>query len=254
MPQPVVPAPTHAAAPWQHPQANAHIQLGQPAQTVAYCLKRSARRRTLGFGVNALGLSVHAPSHLPLAQIEATLQEKAAWVLRHLHRQAQTAASRPAPLWADGAEHLLHGQPLRLQLCPELPRGSHRLSAHALQLALPADASAEAIERAAMRLLLAQAQSLFSQRLNHFAPRMGVQWRQLRLSRARSRWGSAKADGSIRLHWRLVQMPPELLDYVVVHELAHLHEMNHSPRFWAIVQQHCPQWRALRQALKNWPS
>ena len=93
----------------------------------------------------------------------------------------------------------------------------------------------------------------FAQRLNHFAPIVGVQWRKLGISSARTRWGSAKSDGSIRLNQRLMQVHPSLLDYVVIHELSHLREMNHSPRFWAIVKSILPDYVRLRKELKAIP-
>lgn len=80
---------------------------------------------------------------------------------------------------------------------------------------------------------------------------MGLQPRQLFLSSAKSRWGSCTALGDIRLNWRLMQAPPQVIDYVVIHELAHLAELNHSPRFWAIVAAACPDWKTHRLWLKQ---
>ncbi len=91
----------------------------------------------------------------------------------------------------------------------------------------------------------------FVQRLNHFAPLVGVQWRALGLTSARTRWGSARSDGVIRLNRHLFHLRPALLDYVVVHELSHLREMNHSPRFWAVVHGVLPDYAQLRKELKN---
>lgn len=96
-----------------------------------------------------------------------------------------------------------------------------------------------------------QAQAVFTERMNHYAPLLGVHWRTLSLSQANTRWGSASSNGTIRLHWRLVQMPPEVLDYVVVHELAHLREMNHSARFWALVEQILPDYKQRQLQLKR---
>ena len=72
-----------------------------------------------------------------------------------------------------------------------------------------------------------------------------------RVSSARTRWGSASAGGAIRLNRRLIHLPPEVIDYVVVHELAHLHEMNHSARFWQHVARVLPDFEARRERLKN---
>jgi predicted metal-dependent hydrolase len=96
-----------------------------------------------------------------------------------------------------------------------------------------------------------EAKTLFEQRLNHFAPLMGVQWQRLSLSNAGSRWGSARVDGAIRLNWRLIHLKPEAIDYVVVHELAHLREMNHSPAFWKVVADILPDHLERRKALQK---
>ena len=76
---------------------------------------------------------------------------------------------------------------------------------------------------------------------------------RLSLSSAATRWGSANANGAIRLHWRLIQLPLPTIDYVVAHELAHLREMNHSPRFWAVVRSVVPDYRAARRQLGSEP-
>lgn len=244
------PPPKPPAQPFSlaHPQATHSIRLND--QLVAYQLIRSARR-TVGFMVGADGLRVRAGPRVSLREIERLLHERADWILKHWQQQRRKSEAQTPEIWADGSSHGLHGQPLTLQLCPHLPQRSAQLQGRVLQLPLPENASAAAIERAALDWYGAYAQLHFRQRLDHYAPLMGVSWSSLRLSSARTRWGSAKADGSIRLHWRLIQLAPSLLDYVVVHELAHLHEMNHSPRFWAIVAQHCPAYRQCRLQLKQ---
>ncbi|MBQ0131794.1 MAG: M48 family metallopeptidase, partial [Comamonas sp.] len=98
------------------------------------------------------------------------------------------------------------------------------------------------------------ARDLFVQRLQHFAPVLAVQWRSLRMSNAQTRWGSAKVDGSIMLNWRLLHYRLAVLDYVVIHELSHLRVMDHSPRFWAVVQSACPDYAALRAELRQQPA
>ena len=88
-------------------------------------------------------------------------------------------------------------------------------------------------------------------RAAYFAPIMGVSYGSLRLSSAKTRWGSCSGKGNLNFHWKLILMPPEVLDYVVVHELAHLKEMNHSPRFWAVVEEVLPDYKERRQWLKE---
>ena len=96
-----------------------------------------------------------------------------------------------------------------------------------------------------------QAKRIFTERLNHFAPQLGVQWRKLSLSSAGTRWGSASADGSIRLNWRLVHFRLSVVDYVVAHELSHLRVMDHSPRFWDTVSTVVPDYAELRGQLRD---
>jgi predicted metal-dependent hydrolase len=84
-----------------------------------------------------------------------------------------------------------------------------------------------------------------------FAERLGVRMTRLSLSSAATRWGSASADGRIRLNWRLVHFATPVIDYVVTHELAHLREMNHSPAFWAVVRTALPGYEQARGALRH---
>jgi len=122
---------------------------------------------------------------------------------------------------------------------------------HVLRLALANTAGAAQIRDAAQAWLMRQARRIFTERLDHFAPRLGVGWRKLALSNASTRWGSASADGAIRLHWRLVHFKMSVIDYVVAHELSHLRVMNHSPHFWETVESVVPDYELLRRQLKE---
>ena len=97
-----------------------------------------------------------------------------------------------------------------------------------------------------------EAWSFVAPQVDHYARRITAAAPTLRLSNARSEWGSCNARGEIRLNWRLVQLPPTLAEYVVAHEVAHLIELNHSPRFWALVETLIPGHAALRRELEDW--
>lgn len=120
-----------------------------------------------------------------------------------------------------------------------------------LRVSLPHTASAQQIRDRVQAWLMRQARELFQQRLDQFAPLLGVQWKKLALSNAGTRWGSARHDGSIRLNWRLVHFRLSVLDYVVAHELSHLRVMDHSPRFWDTVRTVVPDYAAQRAQLKS---
>ena len=239
-------------AAFSHPQANRRIVLGD-AQ-VAYAFRRG-RRRTIGLTVGAEGLSVSAPRWTPLAEVEALLRHKSRWVLDKLTqaRQRQAQAATAAIDWREGARLPYLGQALTLRLDPHQAHGpvGATLQDGCLWLGLPLDAAPERLRDAAQAWLLRQARRRFTERLDHFAPQLGVRWQRLSLSSAHTRWGSASADGSIRLNWRLIHFGESIIDYVVVHELAHLREMNHSPRFWDHVEAVLPDYAERRGALRD---
>lgn len=97
---------------------------------------------------------------------------------------------------------------------------------------------------------IARARKIFPERVTYFAERMGVTYNRITIREQKTRWGSCSSAGNLNFNWKLVLMPPELLDYVVVHELAHRKEMNHSPRFWAVVEKELPDYRERREKLK----
>ena len=248
---------THSAGVqgFTHPAANRHAQLQEV--TVSYRFER-ARRKSIGFLVGADGLVVRAPNWVTLREVDAAVQEKGAWIVAKLQqfKQRQTEQFQKAIEWRHGAEVPFLGR--TVQLCV-LERGVGRVLGQdiepdrVLPVTLPPGASVTQVRDAAQVWLKKQAKALFEQRLHHFAPRLGVHWQKLSLSSASTRWGSARADGHIRLNWRLVHLPISQIDYVVVHELAHLREMNHSPRFWETVGEVMPDYAQRRQALRQAP-
>ncbi|MDO4969598.1 MAG: SprT family zinc-dependent metalloprotease, partial [Comamonadaceae bacterium] len=222
--------------------------------SVAYLLVRSSRR-SIGMEVSAQGLTVRAPLRASHTVIESVLREKTRWILQKLSDRAVRVDSTPRVHWQDGSSMPFLGGELQLRLHPQAPRQGELLSIGpqrwVLHLRFHAEASAEQVRAVVAAWWLRHARQLLTERLQHYAPAMGVQWRSLRLSNARTRWGSAKADGSIMLNWRLLHYRLPVLDYVVIHELAHLRHMDHSPRFWAVVESVCPDYLQLRQALKQ---
>lgn len=225
---------------------------------VAYEFKRS-KRRSIGFLISPSGLVVRAPAWVPLHQVEAALQERSDWIIRKLaeSHERQERIEEQRIEWRDGTLIPFQGSPLKLMLGfgPVLISAATRAEDGAtplsLPLALPRDASQEQIRGAAEVWLRRQARVLFTERLDHFAPLLQVQWHKLSLSNAATRWGSAGVNGTVRLNWRLIHFALPLIDYVVVHELSHLRVMNHSPRFWEAVASVLPDYAALRRQLRE---
>ena len=235
-----------------HPRASRRIQLGHT--DVAYAFRR-AKRRTIGMAVGPDGLEVSAPRWVSVGEVELALREKADWIARKLiemdERQQQLGAARID--WRDGVviPYLGHDLQVVLDSTQALKKGAAHLDGAVLRLGLPMHADAAQIRDAAQAWLMRQAKVLFTQRLDHFAPQLQVQWRKLSLSSAATRWGSAGADGGIRLNWRLIHHKLDIIDYVVAHELSHLRVMNHSPQFWETVESVVPDYAKRRRVLRE---
>jgi predicted metal-dependent hydrolase len=261
---PVSASPAPALAPEPKPAlpaspcARHELQLGE--HRVAYELRR-ARRRSIGFAVGPQGLAVSAPRWVGLAEIEAVLQDKAGWILRKLHQQQERAQRQLAACvaWHEGGSIPFLGETVILVLdpratgavlhaAPDALPGVPHLTLH---LGLPQQAGPEQVRDIVQSWLQRQARRVFEERCAVFAGRLGVRMRRLSLSSAATRWGSASADGSIRLNWRLVHFGLPVIDYVVAHELAHLREMNHSAAFWDVVRSVVPGYEQARVALRE---
>jgi predicted metal-dependent hydrolase len=263
------PAAPRAAPPvvMRHPRADREVRLGE--HVVGYAFRR-ARRRSIGFTVSAEGLAVSAPRWVPQAEVDAALQGKAGWILRKLHEQRERSQRMQASRieWRDGASVPFLGETVILVLDPratgavlntnaaQVHRGEDTLTLPGvpkltLHVGLPQEAEPEQIRDVVQSWLQRQARRVFEERVAYFAPRLKVRVRRLSLSSAQTRWGSASADGSIRLHWRLVHFALPIIDYVVAHELAHLREMNHSPAFWEVVRSVVPDYEQHRGTLKD---
>ena len=253
-----VPAPQPPVPHFQHPRAARSIALA--GHQVGYEFRR-ARRRSIGFVVGTDGLSVSAPRWVAVAEVEQALQAKAGWILRKLHEQQERARRLQAAkvVWQDGTSLPFLGETVILLLdprvtgaqlhnAPDTLPGVPRLTLH---LGLPQAASQDQIRELVQTWLQRQARRVFEERCAHFAPKLGVRVKRLSLSSAATRWGSASADGSVRLNWRLIHFALPVIDYVVTHELAHLREMNHSPAFWEVVRSVLPDFERSRGALRS---
>jgi predicted metal-dependent hydrolase len=224
------------------------------SRTLHYVLKRSARR-SIGFAIDSTGLTITAPRWVTLADIETAITEKQRWIFTKLIEWQTRVEQRALPKvdWKDGAEVPYLGQPVRVKL--GAPQGTLAFSAEdaALQVPLPLQADPQQIKDRVQGWLQGEAKRLFGERLAIYAEKLGVNYRAYALSSAATRWGSCSSDGKIRLNWRLIHFPLSIIDYVVAHELAHLREMNHSPRFWQTVESIFPEFREARQTLKSHP-
>ncbi len=221
-------------------------------EPIQYQLRR-ARRRTIGFTIDERGLTIAAPRWVSIAEIEAAIVEKERWIRRKLAEYRDWQARQPLTRvhFGDGGSLLLLGRSIVMRLRPDLKTAGLAEAAGELQLALPPQATETQVRDAVQSWLKAEARRVLGDRLALLAARQPLQPRSWSLSSARSQWGACTHDGHIRLNWRLVHFALPVIDYVIAHELAHLTEMNHSPRFWGAVGRLLPGFEAGHDEVKK---
>jgi predicted metal-dependent hydrolase len=215
---------------------------------ITYTLKRSGKRRSIGLRIDDHGLTVSVPLRASEKWLHSVLQDKARWVVEKLDgwQTCKPAAIR----WQDGETIDYLGELLMLRVVQGLfATPVHRRGSELWVFVVNASETAH-IEQAVSRWYQHEAEQFFVRRVAHYTPLLNVVPHAVKLSGAKTQWGSCTAHGSVRLNVQLIKLPPRLIDYVVVHELAHLRELNHSAAFWRVVESVCPDYTSLRGELK----
>lgn len=207
---------------------------------IVYTLKRSGKRRSIGLRIDDRGLTVSMPLRASESWLNDVLQHRASWVLEKL--EGWQARKLLEMNWADGEVIPYLGEILTLRVAASPTRR--------IDDELWVRGEAARIEQQVGKWYRQQALPLFTARVAHFSALMGVSPTSINLSTAKTRWGSCTSSGTIRLNVQLIKLPQYLIDYVVVHELAHLREMNHSAAFWRVVAAACPDYARLRLELR----
>nr|WP_176846981.1 SprT family zinc-dependent metalloprotease [Roseicitreum antarcticum] len=205
-------------------------------------LRRSRQARRLSLRVSQLDgrVTLSMPLSLPLAQAQRFLADRADWVRNALGGVAGQVVIRP------GAQVMWQGAALQIA---EAPLRAPRIDG--TMLLVPPDPGHSRTARRVAAFLRMAALEHLTQASDHYAGTLGRGYRQICLRDTRSRWGSCTVDGRLMYSWRLVMAPPAVLAYVAAHEVAHLAEMNHSPRFWAHVGRLMPEYAQHRGWLRQ---
>jgi predicted metal-dependent hydrolase len=199
----------------------------------------------VGFKVDESGLTVSAPATMPLARIEALVRDSERWILRKIVEWR--ARQVPPVAWDDGARLPYLGGGLALRIAAG-SRASVERSGEELHVIVRTAGEVQ-VRRAVTAWYKRAALAHLQERARQLALRAGLAPPKVSLSSAMARWGSCNSKREVRLAWRLIKAPGEMIDYVVCHELAHLRHMNHSRAFWAEVERQCPDYRGLRERL-----
>lgn len=221
-----------------------HITLD--GQSIHYAIHRSRRRRSIALLIDERGLRVAAPIRSSPSAIDAVLREHTTWIVRKV--ADWRAKQQPPCRWEAGGHIQYQGITLTLAVREDADTPLH--DGNVLYYG-PRTLTAAETETRVRSWLRQQALSCFTGYCHHFSAQLGLAAPAVRLSNARTRWGSCHAGGRIRMNWRLIQTPPAWIEYVAAHEVAHLQQMNHSPAFWRTVAQLVADHAERRTALRR---
>ena len=223
-------------------------------RTVAYKRRTSARARRLQVKVDyAEGIELVVPQRGRIGDPESILRENAEWLLKQLDHFDALRQSALRPDWRDGGVVPLLGKlcPLRITEAPEVQRGRAAYQSGEIRVRLPADARRGELQRSVFRLYQEILVEILRSRVAVHSKKARVAPRKIAIRAQKTLWGSATAKGHLAFNWRLVLGPPEILDYVVAHEVAHLVHMDHSPAFHDLVESMCPGHRGHERWLRE---
>ena len=217
-------------------------------KNIVYTLKRSSRRRSIGLRIDDRGLTVCVPMRASEKWLRSVLHEKADWVMEKL--ECWSACKPVEQSWENGEPIPYKGEWLTLRVNQGLFSTPPVRLGSALHVFVDTGCATVHIKQAVLHWYRGEAEKLFLDRAAHFADLLGVAPRSVKLSAAKTQWGSCTPQGSVLLSIGLIKLPLHLIDYVIAHELSHLREMNHSPAFWRVVEGICSDHAIQRKALR----
>ncbi len=223
---------------------------------IPYAIRRSDRARRVRIQVSPDGVEVVVPRRMPLREVEPFVAEKRPWVERTLRRLREAEAERPAARLEDGGAVPFMGRSLELRVVVEPGRVRPHVAERGERVTVKVpDPSPETVRGALEVWYRRRAREEVAPRLEAATARAGVRYTRLQIRSQRTRWASCSCSGAMSFNWRLLLAPPEVLDYVVEHEVAHLRVHDHSRRFWALLGSRMPGYREHERWLKrNGPS
>ena len=217
-------------------------------RTIEYTLSYSTRKSLLIKALPNGQTRVYAPKYASLAEADRAVRENADQILS-MHAQLSEALKAQTRQYGDGDTLIVEGAPYRLRI--QKGAANLVLSGDEALLYAPNPQLAESVRSALKTALVALALKRIRQRLDERAPAVGGEYHRVTIREQRTRWGSCSSKGNLNFNWLLIFVPPEALDYVVVHELCHLLELNHSERFWALVRAQMPDYEVWKRWLRQ---
>ena len=212
---------------------------------VSYTLVRSGRRTLAIHITKDAAVEVRAPLRTPKTEIERFLASKEQWILSQLVKAQERANIRAGFSLSYGDSVTLRGIDY-----PIVERTGNRAGFNGECFYIPPGLTPEQVIGTVAQVYRGAAKHILTEKTAEYAARMNVKPQAVKINGAKTRWGSCSAKNGINYSWRLIMAEDDVIDYVVVHELAHIKEHNHSERFWAIVKSVIPDYRQRKERLK----
>lgn len=218
----------HTVEIWRRPrQRHMHLRVRPDGALRVTCHKRVAKREIFAF-----------------------LRDSEAFIEKCLTALGEQRERFPPKAFTSEEPYLYLGQRLPLQIIWSWsPRIKVRAQIDHIEMVAPLSSSPAERKKAMYKYFQQQAREVFTARVETFAGQMNLYPSSVTVRGQKTRWGSCSTEGRVNLNWKLLAAPPEIIDYVVIHELAHLKHMNHSPQFWAVVSQHFPEHKQAKKWL-----
>jgi len=210
-----------------------------------YKLTRS-KRRTVALYIRDGGLEVRAPLKMAQCDIDRIIATKEAWIRERLAKSQEQSASRAAFCLNYGDTIIYRDKPY-----PITVQAGNRAGFNGGCFYMPPDLTPQQIKSACVQIYRLLAKRYLSDRTQALASRLGSAPNAVKINSAKTRWGSCSTKKNINFSWRLIMADDAVIDYVIIHELAHLSEMNHSARFWRIVESVLPDYKERKARLKE---
>lgn len=217
-----------------------------------YTIIRSSKRKTAAIKISDKGIEVRIPEWVDDKWVDQWLVKRRSWIEKHYFEQAENN-ERFCLNIKQGAAFPLLGKNYALNWCKD-SRTSVSLDNKVLKVVISNRSKKqveECVRQALVRWYKVQAEELLKERMDYWQLVIGLNCNSLKIKGFKRRWGSCSASGEVSLNWRLVMAPQELIDYVIIHELAHLRYMNHGSEFWKLVGVFCPDWKNRRKELNQ---
>lgn len=225
-------------------------------QNVTYTVRKSKRARSVRLRIDAKnGLQIVVPSGARGLDIETVLRDSADWILKHYAKMQQVKVFERRYVTGETLPYLGREWPLEVieKRAGKLVTVTHNdlLIRVSVPSDIPAKDRRDAIRNALEGWYRRQAKEYLGPRVSHLARQHGFEYERISIKGQSTRWGSCSSNRNLNFNYRLMMTPPAVIDYVIIHELCHLREMNHSSRFWSLVAQYCPDYKQWVKYLKT---